>query len=288
MLNLSPPLEPTEIAWAGIFLALVVGAMIGSFLNVVVFRLPRMLERQWQDECAHLRGEPIAPQAVYNLATPGSACPKCGHAIRWFENIPILSYALQRGRCNHCGAGIARRYPLVEGGTALVSAFTIVYFGATLTGLAALVLVWSLIALALIDFDTQLLPDDITLPLLWLGLSWNLKGGFVPLEDAVIGALAGYLLLWSVYHLFRLATGKEGMGYGDFKLLAALGAWLGWGVLPVIILASSIVGAVIGTAMIILAGHDRAQPLPFGPYLALGGVIALFWGNTIVQTYLQP
>lgn len=275
------------MAWIEIGLAMIVGAMVGSFLNVVVYRLPRMLERQWHDECAHLHGETVSPRPAYNLATPGSACPKCDHAIRWFENIPIFSFVIQRGRCNHCHAPIAARYPMVEGFTALAAAFTIGFFGANTTGVAALVLVWSLIALALIDFDTQLLPDNITLPLLWLGLLWNLDGGFVPLEDAVIGAVAGYLLLWSVYHLFKWVTGKEGMGYGDFKLLAALGAWLGWGLLPIIILASSVVGAVIGTAMIVLAGHDRAQPLPFGPYLALGGGIALFWGNALVQAYLQ-
>ncbi len=288
MLSLSLLAEPAALVWIQVGFAFVVGAMIGSFLNVVVYRLPRMLERQWQEECAHLRDEPVAPQATYNLATPGSACPHCGHAIRWFENIPMLSFALQRGCCNHCGASISRRYPLVEGFTALLSAFTVWYFGANAMGLAALLLVWSLIALAFIDFDTQLLPDNITLPLLWMGLLWNLAGGFVPLEDAVIGAVAGYLVLWLVYHMFKLVTGKEGMGYGDFKLLAALGAWLGWGLLPVIILASSVVGAVIGTAMIALAGHDRAKPLPFGPYLVLGGLIALFWGNAIVQTYLQP
>lgn len=288
MLSLSLLAEPAALVWIQVGFAFVVGAMIGSFLNVVVYRLPRMLERQWQEECAHLKDEPVAPQAGYNLATPGSACPHCGHAIRWFENIPMLSFALQRGCCNHCDASISRRYPLVEGFTALLSAFTVWYFGANTTALAALLLVWSLIALAFIDFDTQLLPDNITLPLLWMGLLWNLAGGFASLEDAVIGAVAGYLVLWLVYHMFKWVTGKEGMGYGDFKLLAALGAWLGWGLLPVIILASSVVGAVIGTAMIALAGHDRAKPLPFGPYLALGGLIALFWGNMIVQTYLQP
>lgn len=269
-------------------MAAILGAMVGSFLNVVIHRLPRMLERQWRSECAHLAGvEPTGEaQPAYNLARPGSACPHCGHPIRWFENIPIVSYLALRGHCSQCGTGISPRYPIVEGICALLTAYTVWHFGVTTTALAAMILVWCLIALAFIDADTQLLPDDITLPLLWLGLLWNLDVGFVPLRDAVIGAVCGYLLLWLVYHAFKLLTGKEGMGYGDFKLLAALGAWLGWVKLPLVILASSVVGAVIGLAMILFAGHDRARPLPFGPYLALGGVIALYWGDAIVSAYL--
>jgi leader peptidase (prepilin peptidase) / N-methyltransferase len=284
---MNPPIEFAGMPWVPLALALMVGALIGSFINVVVYRLPRMLERQWHEECAHLRDESVPAQETFNLATPRSACPQCGEMIRWFENVPVLSFVLQRGRCNHCGAAIAWRYPLVESATALLTAFAVWHFGANSSGIAAAVLIWCLIALTFIDYDTQLLPDNITLPLIWLGLLWNLYGGFVPLQDAVIGAVAGYLVLWSVYQLFKLITGKEGMGYGDFKLLAALGAWLGWGLLPVILLASSLVGALIGTAMIVLAGHDRAKPLPFGPYLALGGMLALFWGERIVQTYLQ-
>lgn len=282
------PPEGFGLVIAYLIVAVVLGAMVGSFLNVVIHRLPRMLERQWRVECAHLDGAETAVEAqpVYNLARPGSACPQCGHPIRWFENIPIISYLALRGRCSHCGTRISPRYPIVEGISAVLTAFTVWQFGATTSALAAMILVWSLIALTFIDFDTQLLPDNITLPLVWLGLLWNLDGGFVSLRDAVIGAIFGYMLLWLVYHLFKVLTGKEGMGYGDFKLLAALGAWLGWLKLPLVILASSVVGAVLGLAMILLAGHDRARPLPFGPYLALGGLIALYWGDAILTAYL--
>ncbi len=267
--------------------AFALGAMIGSFLNVVVHRLPRMMERQWRQECAQLRDEPAPEEPPYNLATPGSSCPHCGQEIRWYHNIPILSYLWLRGRCSHCAGPISARYPLLEFLTAVVTVFTVWHFGPGFLGLGALFLVWGLLALTFIDFETQLLPDNITLPLVWLGLLWNLGDGFASLSDAVVGAVAGYLLLWSVYHLFKLITGKEGMGYGDFKLLAALGAWLGWQVLPIIILASSVVGALVGILMILMAGHDKAKPLPFGPYLALGGLVALFWGQDLLQAYLS-
>ncbi len=267
-------------------MAFIVGSMVGSFLNVVIHRLPRMMEAQWRDDCAQLAGAEPAARQAYNLAVPGSACPHCGHAIRWYENIPVVSYLVLKGRCSACGTAISARYPLIELLSACLTAFTFWHCGATATAMAASIVMWSLIALTFIDYDTQLLPDDITLPLLWLGLLWNIDNGFVPLQDAVLGAVVGYLLLWLVYHVFRLLTGKEGMGYGDFKLLAALGAWLGWAMLPLIILASSVVGAIIGVGMIALAGHDRAKPIPFGPYLALGGLIALYWGDTIVRDYL--
>ncbi|MDD4880012.1 MAG: A24 family peptidase [Gallionellaceae bacterium] len=260
--------------------------MVGSFLNVVIHRLPRMMEREWQVQCAELRGEVAEQSAPFNLVVPRSACPACGHAIAWFENIPLLSFALVRGKCSACGAAISARYPLVELATGLLTFAAAWQFGFTWQAGAAFVLIWALIALAFIDLDTQYLPDGITLPLLWLGLLVNIGGLFAPLGEAVIGAMAGYLSLWLVYHLFRLLTGKEGMGFGDFKLLAALGAWFGWTLLPLIILCSSLVGAVIGIFMIVLGGHDRARPIPFGPYLVLAGLIALFWGQVLLKLYL--
>jgi leader peptidase (prepilin peptidase)/N-methyltransferase len=272
------------VLWAGA--AGLFGLLVGSFLNVVIHRLPAMMEREWRSQCAELHGEPLPDAAPYNLMVPRSACPACGHAIAWHENIPILGWLVLRGRCSACGAAISSRYPLVESLAGLLAAVVALKFGFTWQAAAAGILVWALIALAFIDLDTQFLPDDITLPLLWLGLLVNSGGLFVPLLDAVIGAAAGYLSLWLVYHLFRLLTGKEGMGYGDFKLLAALGAWLGWTMLPLIILASSLIGALIGIAMIVLAGHDRARPIPFGPYLVLAGLVALFWGRAILALYL--
>lgn len=267
-------------------LALVVGLMIGSFLNVVVHRLPIMLQREWQAQCAELQGASPPDHPPYNLVTPRSACPHCGHAITWYENLPILSYLIQRGRCTACGAPISPRYPMMEGLTGLLTLATVWHFGPTAQALAALVLVWSLLALTAIDLETQLLPDDLTLPLLWVGLLVNLNGLFVPLDEALLGAVAGYLSLRGVYHLFKLLTGKEGMGFGDFKLLGALGAWLGWKMLPLLVLASSLVGAVMGVALILLSGHDRARPIPFGPYLALAGLLALFFGEPLMGLYL--
>lgn len=264
------------------------GLCVGSFLNVVIHRLPKMMEQEWHTQCAELRGEepPVAGEQL-SLSSPRSRCPSCGHQITAFENIPLISYLLiLRGKCSGCQAPISLRYPVIEALTGLLSAYVAWHFGPTIQAAGALVLIWALIALAAIDIDTQLLPDSITLPLLWLGLAINLWGNYTDLPSAVTGAMLGYLALWSVFWLFKLATGKEGMGYGDFKLLAALGAWLGWQMLPVIILLSSVVGAIVGIALIVASRHGRNVPIPFGPYLAAAGAIALFWGATITQNYL--
>ncbi len=265
----------------------VLGLMVGSFLNVVIHRLPKMLEREWQAQCAELSGKPLEPAPRYNLFVPGSACPQCGHKIGALENIPVISYLLLRGKCKACQAPISARYPIVEALTGALSAFAAWHFGFGAAGLGALLLIWALIALTFIDVDTQLLPDAITLPLLWVGLLFGFPGAFTDLHSAVIGAVAGYLALWSVYWIFKLATGKEGMGYGDFKLLSALGAWLGWKMLPLVILLSSVVGAVVGLGLILAARRGRNVPIPFGPYLAGGGLIALLWGNELTRGYLQ-
>lgn len=265
----------------------ILGLMVGSFLNVVIHRLPKMMELGWQQQCAELRGEPPAETPRYNLLVPRSACPHCNHAIGALENIPVISYLLLRGKCKGCGARISPRYPVIEAISGVLSAWAAWHFGFGWAAAGALLLVWALLALTAIDFDTQLLPDDITLPLLWTGLLFNSFGTYTDLHSAVLGAVFGYLSLWSVYWLFKLATGKEGMGYGDFKLLAALGAWLGWQMLPLIILSSSFVGAVVGIALIVAAKHGRNIPIPFGPYLAGGGLIALFWGQALTQGYLQ-
>jgi len=267
-------------------LVFVLGLLVGSFLNVVIHRLPKMMEAEWQAQCAELRGETAPEIPRYNLWTPRSACPHCGHAITALENIPVLSWLWLRGRCSGCGAPISVRYPLVELLTAALSAAVAWKWGASIETAGALLLAWTLVALAFIDLDTTLLPDSLTLPLVWLGLLFNLGGHFASLPDAVIGAIAGYLVLWSVYWLFKLVTGKEGMGFGDFKLLAALGAWLGWQLLPITILLSSVVGAAVGIAMILLIKHDRRVPIPFGPYLAGGGVVALFFGADLTRAYL--
>jgi leader peptidase (prepilin peptidase)/N-methyltransferase len=267
-------------------LALVVGLCVGSFVNVVIHRLPKMLERGWEAQCAELRGEvPVEPPA-YNLIVPRSACPACGHPIRALENVPVVSWLALRGRCSSCQAPIPIRYPIVEALGGLLAAYAIWRYGITPRGVGACVLLWSLLALTMIDLDTQLLPDDLTLPLLWAGLGFNLWGVFASLADAVIGAAAGYLSLWTIYWLFKLIRGKEGMGYGDFKLLAALGAWLGWQLLPLIVLLSSVVGAVIGVSLIVFRGRDHDIPMPFGPYLAIAGAIALFFGQPLARFYL--
>lgn len=267
--------------------AAVFGLLLGSFLNVVIHRLPKMLERAWAAEAAELRGEEAPPSERYNLVVPHSHCPACGHRIGALENIPLISWLLQRGKCTACGAAIPARYPIVELATAVLSAVAIWRFGATAAGLGAVVLTAFLIALTFIDFDTHLLPDNMTLPLLWLGLLLNLWGVFAPLPAAVIGAMAGYLSLWSIYWLFKLATGKEGMGYGDFKLLAALGAWCGVsGILP-IVLMSAVVGAVFGSVWLAVRGRDKATPIPFGPYLAAAGWIQFLWGEQIIAAYLS-
>lgn len=267
-------------------LATLLGLFVGSFLNVVIHRLPRMMEREWHAQAAELRNEPVPDQETFNLATPRSRCPHCGHLITALENIPVVSYLLLRGRCRHCNARISRRYPVVEMLTAALSGFAAWHFGFGFAALGALLFLWAMIALAFIDLDTQLLPDSVTLPLLWLGLALNLGTTYAALPDAVVGAIAGYLSLWSVFWMFKLTTGKEGMGYGDFKLLAAIGAWLGWQMLPLTILFSSLVGAVIGISLIVFARHGRNVPIPFGPYLAAAGVLALFWGDTLTSLYL--
>jgi len=294
--------------------------MVGSFLNVVIHRLPKMLELGWQQQCAelaqmnaenalrqssspdihephrqrdnaslmpvHNEGEQTA-NPPYNLVVPRSACPHCNHPISAWENIPIVSYLILRGKCKKCGAAISPRYPIIEAVSGLLCAYAAWHFGFGLAAVGAFLLIWALLALTAIDFDTQLLPDDITLPLLWGGLLFNLFDVFTTLPGAVLGAAFGYLILWSVYWLFKLATGKDGMGYGDFKLLAALGAWLGWQMLPLVILLSSLVGALVGITLIVVAKHGRDIPIPFGPYLAGGGLIALFWGQNLSQNYLQ-
>ena len=276
----------------GVFvtLAALFGLVVGSFLNVVIHRLPKMLEREWAAQCAELSDDVADAQAPqppkYNLAVPRSACPGCGAPITVTQNIPIISWIALRGRCAACGIRISPRYPAVEAISSLATGFCAFHFGFGLAALAAMVFVWSMIALTFIDYDTLFLPDDITLPLLWAGLLLNLSGGFTDLKSAVIGAIAGYLALWSVYWLFKLTTGKEGMGYGDFKLLSAIGAWLGWQVLTLVILLSSVVGAVVGISLIVFAGHGRSKPIPFGPYLAVAGVIAMFWGRELNRAYL--
>ncbi|MFC3113981.1 prepilin peptidase [Cellvibrio fontiphilus] len=276
--------------------ALTLGLLVGSFLNVVIFRLPKMMERDWQNQCRDFLAndtdiaklpEQNEKQESFNLMVPRSRCPSCGHQIRAWENIPVISYLVLGGKCSQCKAHISLRYPSIELVTGILSVIVVAYFGVSWNGLAALVLSWSLIALTMIDIDTYLLPDDITLPLLWLGLILNSGGMFTDLSSAVWGAVAGYMSLWLVYQGFKLVTGKEGMGFGDFKLLAALGAWMGWQMLPQIILLSSLVGAILGVAMMVIRGRDKNIPIPFGPYLAIAGWIAFIWGDTINQTYLK-
>ena len=275
--------------------AFVFSLLTGSFLNVVIHRLPIMMHRYEQRVCRAVvnpEAEP-EPEERYDLVQPRSACPGCGHKITALENIPVVSYLVLRGRCSGCGKRISPRYPLVELLTGVASAVVAIRFGFGWTAVAGIVLTWALIALSAIDIDTQLLPDDITLPLMWLGLMLSLFHGslgggplFVDPTSAIVGAAAGYLTLWSVYQAFKLVTGKEGMGYGDFKLLAALGAWLGWQMLPLVILLSAVVGAVFGIAMIVFARHGRGVPIPFGPYLAMAGWVAMLWGDAIVSAYM--
>lgn len=265
--------------------AAVLGLLVGSFLNVVIHRVPRMLEREWAQQAAEQRGEDAPAVERYNLVVPRSHCPACGHRIGALENIPLLSWLLQHGKCAACGAAIPARYPIVELGTAVLSAAAIWRFGATAEGVGALLLTCFLIALTFIDFDTQLLPDSMTLPLLWFGLLFNLWGTYAPLPAAVIGAMAGYLSLWSIYWLFKLSTGKEGMGYGDFKLLAALGAWFGWTALPAVVLLASVVGAAVGIILIVVARHGREVPIPFGPYLAGAGLLALYFRQPLGRLF---
>ncbi len=301
-------LQSSPVALAAV--AALLGLMVGSFLNVVIHRMPIMLGREWHVQALDVIHEwaqrADAPDSLrkpaeglaevrklavaaprYNIVVPRSACPKCGHAISVAENIPVVSWIWLRGRCKGCGTRINARYPIIEAITGVISGYVAWHFGLTWACLGGLLFCWALIAATFIDFDTQLLPDDITLPLLWTGLLFNLWGVFTPVSSAVVGAIAGYLALWSVYWAFKLATGKEGMGYGDFKLLGAIGAWLGWKMLPAVILLSSAVGAVVGIVLIVLARHGRHVPIPFGPYLAAAGMIALFWGEAINRAYLQ-
>ena len=275
--------------FVAIFLAIVLGLTIGSFLNVVIHRLPKMMERQWRAECAELNGGVPEQQNEerFNLVVPRSRCPGCGQPITALQNIPVVSYLMLGGKCAGCKIPISPRYPFVEVVAGALAGYAAWRFGFTLAGIGALIFVFAMIALTFIDLDTFYLPDDITLPLLWAGLLFNLGGAFVDLQSAVIGAACGYLVLWSVFWLFKLVTGKEGMGYGDFKLLAAIGAWLGWQMLPLVILLSATVGAVIGIGLMIFAQHGRETPIPFGPYLAIAGVIALFHGPFINRHYLN-
>jgi leader peptidase (prepilin peptidase)/N-methyltransferase len=275
--------HPAVFPW----LCLAFGLCVGSFLNVVIYRLPKIMEREWQQQCAELRGEELPKRETFNLALPRSHCPACANPISALQNIPIASYLVLRGKCPACGARISPRYPLIEALGGLASAYAAWHFGFGLAAIAAMMFLWAMIALSFIDYDTQLLPDSITLPLVWAGLLLNLGATFVDLPSAVIGAAAGYLSLWSVYWGFKLATGKEGMGFGDFKLLAAIGAWLGWQMLPLVVLASSFVGAIIGIALMLFAKHGRNVPIPFGPYLAVAGAIALLWGKQLTYTYMR-
>jgi leader peptidase (prepilin peptidase)/N-methyltransferase len=277
-----------QVAWFLPLCLFSLGLVVGSFLNVVIYRLPLMMETRWRKDCCELlevQQEQEAPRLT--LATPNSHCPHCGTAIKPWHNIPVLSYLLLGGKCANCGVGISLRYPTVELVTGLLTLSLAWCFPLSWALLGAVLFTWALLVLTMIDVDHKLLPDDITLPLLWLGLLFNLNGTYVSLADAVVGAMAGYLVLWSVYWLFKLVTGKEGMGYGDFKLLAALGAWLGWQALPLIILLSSLVGAVCGIALIFIKGRGREIPIPFGPYLAAAGWIYLMWGDAITARYLS-
>lgn len=272
-----------------LFSTFLLSLLIGSFLNVVIYRLPVMLNREWQGQCRELLKQPAeeASNKTFNLAVPRSCCPQCGHQISAWENIPIISYLLLRGRCKACKTHIPMRYPLIELLTAMLSLVVVWHFGPSLQAVVALFLTWSLIALTFIDLDHQLLPDNITLPLLWLGLMLSLFGIFGDPTNSIIGALVGYLSLWSVFWAFKLLTGKEGMGYGDFKLLAALGAWLGWQAIPAIILISSLLGSIVGLSLLLMRRHEQGKPIPFGPYIAAAGWIALIWGQPLTQYYLD-
>jgi leader peptidase (prepilin peptidase)/N-methyltransferase len=277
--------QPAVFPWA----ALAFGLCIGSFLNVVIHRLPKMLERGWRAECAELAGQPIPDEPPYTLVSPRSACPACGHGIRAWENVPILSWLVLRGRCSACRTRISLKYPLIEALAGIGAAYSAWRFGFSAAALGAALFVWFTIALAFIDQETGLLPDDLTLPLVWIGLLLNLNNAFVSIQDAVIGAVAGYLALWLVYQGFKLLTGKEGMGYGDFKMNAAVGAFLGWKMLPLVILLSSVVGLAFG-AVQMFAARGRWEAgfrFHFGPYLAIAGIVAMFWGEPIVRWYLQ-
>lgn len=268
--------------------ALLLGLIVGSFLNVLVHRLPIMLQRQWQAEAREVLELPgVAEPERYDLFLPASQCPHCGHRIRPWENIPLLSYLILRGRCSSCHSAISPRYPLVELGCAAITGYIAWHLGASSAALALMLLSWGLLAMSLIDVEHRLLPDVLVFPLLWLGLIVNAFELFAPLPDALWGAVAGYLSLWTVFWLFKMITGKEGMGYGDFKLLALIGAWGGWQILPLTLLLSSLLGAVVGLAVLRLKGQKASTPIPFGPYLAIAGWIALLWGGQITTSYLK-
>lgn len=271
---------PTFVAFS-----MLLGLMVGSFLNVVIHRLPKIMERNWKNQCLELQNQSIPPQQALTLSYPRSTCPHCGHLITALENIPLFSYLKLKGRCSACNAPISPRYPLVEILTSVLTGVVSWKFGYTLSTLFLWLFIFALIALTFIDFDTQLLPDDITLPLLWLGLLFNLAVEFTPLSSAIIGAMAGYLSLYMIYHVFKFITHKEGMGYGDFKLLAAIGAWLGWQALPVVVVLSSILGAVVGVGLIIGRNRPANVPLPFGPFLALAAIVALFSEQPLLGIY---
>jgi len=277
--------QPAVLPW----FALGVGLCVGSFLNVVIHRLPKMMEREWRAECAELAGAPAPQEPPLSLVAPRSRCPSCGHAISALENIPLVSWAVLRGKCSGCGTKISARYPLVELLAGIGAAYAAWRFGPTMAALGAALFVWFTIALAFIDQETGLLPDDLTLPLLWVGLIVNLRGAFVPLPEAVTGAVAGYLVLWLVYWGFKLITGKEGMGYGDFKMNAAVGAFLGWKMLPLVILFSSLVGLAFGALQMFAARGkwDAGFKFHFGPYIAIAALVALFWGEPILRWYLE-
>ncbi|MBF4558721.1 prepilin peptidase [Pseudomonas sp. p50] len=278
----------TAYPMAFVALALLVGLLVGSFLNVVIWRLPKMLKRDWRLQAHDILGQPLdTPQPTYNLMLPHSHCPHCDHSIRAWENIPLISYVFLRGRCSNCAASISKRYPLTELACGVLSAFIAWHFGFGWPACLVLVLTWGLLAMSLIDAEHQLLPDVLVLPLLWLGLIVNSFDLFVPLHEALWGAIAGYLVLWSVFWLFKLITGKDGMGYGDFKLLAMLGAWGGWQILPLTLLLSSFVGAIIGVTLLRFRNAKTSTPIPFGPYLAIAGWIALLWGGQITDFYWQ-
>lgn len=283
-ISVSSTLQQNDVLF--ITVSVIFGLMVGSFLNVVIHRLPKIMEREWHNNCLDLQGQKIPEIAQYTLAKPRSACPSCGHKITALENIPVISYLFLKGRCSSCHANISLRYPLIEALTGILIGLVSWKFGYTSTTLFAWIFCFALVSLTFIDFDTQLLPDDITLPLLWLGLLFNLNNGFTSLNAAVIGAIAGYMILWSIFWAFKLATGKEGMGYGDFKLLAAIGAWFGWQLLPAVILLSSVLGAIIGISLIIFTKRGRETPMPFGPFLAIGGIAALFLGPQLASYYL--
>jgi leader peptidase (prepilin peptidase) / N-methyltransferase len=269
-----------------ISLSVILGLMVGSFLNVVIYRMPKMMEREWHNNCLTLQGKELPEQTPLTLSFPRSSCPKCKHGITALENIPIISYLFLGGKCKSCKTSISLRYPLIEALTGTLLGLIAYQFGYTSTTFFAWLFTLALITLTFIDFDTQLLPDDITLPLLWLGLLFNLNGGFTDLKSAVIGAVIGYLILWSIYWLFKIVTKKEGMGYGDFKLLAAIGAWFGWQLIPAVILLSSVLGAAIGIALIVLKDKSSQTAIPFGPFLALGGITTLFFGQQLASFYL--